>query len=91
MKGAHKLLLKFHRPWSFLPLKMAAQYPAFCPLLVSRLVARDTDVNCIMSVKICSHFAYYNFAYMFHFAYICVSYGCDLEGLSRSKTDFDLL
>ena len=33
-----------------------------------------------------SQFAYFDFAYMFHFA----KYGYDLEGLSRNKTDFDL-
>ena len=43
-----------------------------------------------------SQFTYSHFAYKFHFAYKCVSFrlhtgNYDLEGLSRYKTDFDLL
>ena len=53
-------------------------------------------VNWIALTLPTSQFAYSHFAYMFHFAYKCVSFrlhmgSYDLEGLSRDKTDFDLL
>ena len=45
-------VLTLHRQLSFLPLKMAAKYPDFCPLFVSTLVTWGSDVNCIRSINL---------------------------------------
>ena len=44
-------VVMFHRPLSFLPLKMAAWYADFRPPSVSHLVTRGNDVNCIRSIE----------------------------------------
>ena len=60
VKGAHKLLLTLHtcRPWSFFATQNSGIVSSFPSTTCPCLVARDTDINCIMSVTIRSHFAY---------------------------------